>query len=71
MEKSLSSVRLEFRLFSTQEMEQEVFDRQSRIPGFSQKNLGSAVVTLIGAGGLGGEIARRIDKKGDREDADL
>lgn len=56
--------RPEFRIFSTGELAEEVFDRQIRIPGFDQKSINSATVTLIGAGGLAGEIGEGLVRKG-------
>ena len=64
MNKYSNSKMAEFRMFSTKELEKDVFQRQTKIPGFSQENIGSAVITLIGAGGLGGEIGEGLIRKG-------
>jgi len=54
----------EFKIFYTKPLKENVFDRQSRIPGFDQERLNSATVVLIGAGGLGGEIGEGLARKG-------
>jgi molybdopterin/thiamine biosynthesis adenylyltransferase len=41
-----------------------VTDRQEKVPGFIQRALALAKVILIGAGGLGGEIAEALCRKG-------
>jgi molybdopterin-synthase adenylyltransferase len=41
-----------------------VTDRQERVPGFSQEALYSASVFLVGAGGIGSEIAEGLVRKG-------
>ena len=41
-----------------------VTDRQERAPGFLQKRLSSATIGIIGAGGLGGEVAEGLVRKG-------
>lgn len=42
----------------------EVLDRQDRIPGFSSGALAQSHVLLIGAGGLGGQVAGGLVRKG-------
>ncbi len=54
----------EFKIFYTKPLKENVFERQSRIPGFNQGKLNSATVVLIGAGGLGGEIGEGLVRKG-------
>jgi len=44
--------------------EDDVFDRQSRIPGFDQSVLAASSIVVIGAGGLGGETAEGLVRKG-------
>lgn len=41
-----------------------VSDRQERVPGFDQARLSSATIMLIGAGGLNGEVAECLARKG-------
>lgn len=41
-----------------------VTDRQERVPGFKQAALCNSIITMIGAGGLGGEIAGGLIRKG-------
>ncbi len=53
-----------YKVFSTRDLGGKVFDRQSRVPGFRQEALASATVTLIGAGGLGGEMGEGLVRKG-------
>ena len=64
MKEPLNPVRPEFKIFYTRPLKENVFDRQSRIPGFDQVKLTSATVVLIGAGGLGGEIGEGLARKG-------
>ena len=64
MKESLNSDKPEFNVFYTKHLKENVFDRQSRIPGFDQGKLASATVVLIGAGGLGGEIGEGLVRKG-------
>ena len=64
MRESSSLPKLEFRVFNTKPLKENVFERQSRIPGFAQEKLESATVVLIGAGGLGGEIGEGLVRKG-------
>lgn len=64
MKKSLNLPKSEFRVFYTKPLKENVFDRQVRIPGFEQERLNSAIVVLIGAGGLGGEIGEGLARKG-------
>ena len=64
MKESSSLPKLEFRVFNTKPLKENVFERQSRIPGFAQEKLESATVVLIGAGGLGGEIGEGLARKG-------
>ena len=56
--------KLEFKIFYTKPLKEDVFDRQARIPGFNQGKLDSATIVLIGAGGLGGEIGEGLVRKG-------
>jgi len=44
--------------------EAPVWDRQGRVPGFSQEALWRLKVLLVGAGALGGEIAEGLVRKG-------
>lgn len=44
--------------------ERGVHHRQGLIPGFSQKRLDDLKVLLVGAGGLGGEVAEGLARKG-------
>lgn len=44
--------------------ETEVTDRQEKIAGFDQASLADAHVLLVGAGGIGGEIATGLVRKG-------
>ncbi len=64
MKESLNSVKLEFKVFSTKPLKENVFERQAGIPGFIQEKLNLATVVLIGAGGLGGEIGEGLARKG-------
>lgn len=64
MKEPLNLEKPEFKIFYTKPLKENVFDRQSRIPGFDQGKLASATVVLIGAGGLGGEIGEGLVRKG-------
>lgn len=64
MKEPLNPEKPEFKIFYTKPLRENVFDRQVRIRGFDQGKLGSAVVVLIGAGGLGGEIGEGLVRKG-------
>ncbi len=64
MKESINLTKAGFRMFSTSEIKEDVFRRQAKIPGFSQKVLKSAVITLVGAGGLGGEYGEGLVRKG-------
>jgi len=44
--------------------EEKVTDRQERVPGFNQSIMSNMRVLQIGAGGLGGEIAQGLVRKG-------
>ncbi len=48
----------------TSQGEASVTDRQERVPGFEQGKLSNLKVTMIGAGGLGGEIGEGLIRKG-------
>src|SRR5262249_28018525 len=41
-----------------------IFDRQERIAGFNQEKLAQANALFIGAGGIGGEVAEGLCRKG-------
>ena len=41
-----------------------VYDRQAKVPGFSQETMTRLRVLLVGAGALGGEIAEGLTRKG-------
>lgn len=41
-----------------------VYDRQSKVPGFSQEKMSQLKVLIAGAGALGGEIAEGLVRKG-------
>ena len=43
---------------------ESVTDRQEKVPGYKQEIMNQLTVSLIGAGGLGGEIARGLVRKG-------
>ncbi len=43
---------------------EKITDRQERVPGFKQEIMNNLTVVLIGAGGLGGEIAEGLVRKG-------
>lgn len=64
MKKFLNLPKSEFRIFYARPLKEDVFNRQSRIPGFIQEKLNSATIVLIGAGGLGGEISEGLVRKG-------
>ena len=64
MKESSSSAKLEFKVFSTKPLKENVFERQTGIPGFDQGKLNAATVVLVGAGGLGGEIGEGLARKG-------
>lgn len=65
-----SSVSLNCRRWVTQPilnnhpMEDGVIDRQQEVPGFDQVALQKARIALIGAGGLGGQVAWGLVRKG-------
>lgn len=64
MKESSSSAKLEFKVFSTKPLKENVFERQAGISGFNQERLNAATVVLVGAGGLGGEIGEGLARKG-------
>lgn len=64
MKELLKPEKPEFKIFCTRPLKENVFERQARIPGFSQEKLASATIVLIGAGGLGGEIGEGLVRKG-------
>ena len=41
-----------------------IYDRQAKVPGFSQETMARLRVLLVGAGALGGEIAEGLTRKG-------
>ena len=53
-----------YKVFRTEPLNGNVFDRQIQIPGFDHEKLASASIVLIGAGGLGGEIGEGLVRKG-------
>jgi len=46
------------------EQAEPVYDRQAKVPGFSQQAITNLKVLLAGAGALGGEIAEGLTRKG-------
>lgn len=51
-------------LRSKAELEASATDRQSRVEGFSQAELNTSVIAMVGAGGIGSEIGRGLARKG-------
>ena len=59
----LKSVRFRCKEIESQEGETTT-DRQEKVQGYKQEIMNGLTVSLIGAGGLGGEIARGLVRKG-------
>lgn len=60
----LKSVRYCTKEIAPQDSCESVTDRQERVPGFNQSVMDNLQVLQIGAGGLGGEIAQGLVRKG-------
>jgi len=60
----LRSVRYWTKEIKPNKKEADVLDRQERVPGFNQNKLSNLVISMIGAGGLGGEIGEGLIRKG-------
>ena len=52
------------RIMSSNKDEAAVYDRQSLLPDFNQQTLEQAKIILIGAGGIGSELAEGLVRKG-------
>ena len=52
------------RITSEDGQAEPVYDRQAKVPGFSQEAISKLKVLLAGAGALGGEIAEGLTRKG-------
>ena len=61
---SLKSTRFVSKEVRTSDPSESVTDRQERIKGFDQSVMGRLRVVQIGAGGLGGEMAQGLVRKG-------
>ena len=59
----LKSIRLRCKEIEVQEGESTT-DRQEKVQGYNQEVMNKLTVSIIGGGGLGGEIARGLVKKG-------
>jgi molybdopterin/thiamine biosynthesis adenylyltransferase len=60
----LKSVEYHTKEIKSCNVDESITERQERVPGFNQLVLNELRVVLIGAGGLGGEIAQGLVRKG-------